>query len=253
MALKPTSALAVLALGILAGCSEAPPSGDLAGSTPALTIDGQAVIDYQAAQYPLPSQVPPPVGTQCPPPQSPPPVPQCVPAASSLSVHAMALPQPDSSGYNAFLVGSAGERDLGALAADAMNMWSVAVNYTEDLTGQYDTVELRMGAFVLATASAAEGTQAFALAEGLGGVSATGSYRGKVLNVTVSGLPEGGSYTGRLYTMDEESGLLTPGQFFPVTNGANEYEAELDVRDYAEFHVHVGTSGVNLVKSQVPE
>jgi len=113
-------------------------------------------------------------------------------------------------------------------------------------------VELRMGSFLLATASAAEGANAFALAEGLGAVSATGSYEGKVLNVTVSNLPANGTYMGRLYLMDEESGLLTPGDFFPVRPGQpTEHEAEFDVADYAEFHVHVGTSSINLVKSTI--
>jgi hypothetical protein len=250
MASKPALLLATLALTILAGCSSAPPSGDLVSGSAGLAVDGNVAIDYTQASYPA-GQVPQ-VGNQlCPPPEAP--VPQCVPAASSFGVHFMALPTPDSNGYHAFLVGSAGERDLGALVMDEGNMYELAVNYTEDLTDQYQSVELRMGTFVFATASAAEGTQAFALAGGLTAVSATGSYRGKVLNVTVSGLPEGASYNGHLYTLDEESGLLTRGPPFPIRNGANEHEAELDIEDYAEFHIHVGTSSVNLVKSTIPQ
>lgn len=255
MASKPLFVLATFALALLAGCSEAPPSGDLVDGAPALAVQGDAIVDYTPASYPA-GQVPavgPTIGPMaCPPDQAPEQVPKCVPPASSLRIHVMALPTPDANGYRAFLVGSAGERDLGALAADAANMWALAVNYTEDLTGQYDRVELRMGTFLMATAPATEGTNAFALAQGLGAVSATGSYKGKTLNVTVSGLPEGGSYMGRLYTMDEESGLLTPGDFFPVSGSPSEYEAELDIADYAEFHVHVGTSGVNLYKTSIP-
>lgn len=253
MASKPAFLLATLALSVLAGCSDAPPSGDLVSGPAGLAVDGTVAIDYTQASYPA-GQVPQ-VGNQlCPPPQAPQPVPQCVPAASSFAVHFMALPTPDSSGYRAVLVGSAGERDLGALAMVEGNMYELAVNYTEDLTGQYTTVELRMGDFVLATASAAEGTQTFALAEGLSSVSATGSYEGKVLNVTVSGLPANGTYMGRLYILDEASGLLTPGEFFPVRDGEpTEHEAEFDVADYAEFHVHVGTSSINLVKSTIPQ
>lgn len=251
MASKPVLLLATLALAAIAGCSDAPPSGDLVSASAGLAVDGNVAIEYTPAQYPA-GQVPQ-VGNQlCPPPQAPQPVPQCVPAASSFAVHFMALPAPDSSGYHAYLVGSAGERDLGALVMAEGNMYELAVNYTEDLTDQYQTVELRMGGFLFATASAAEGTNTFALAEGLSAVSATGSYEGKVLNVTVSGLPANGTYNGHLYTLDEESGLLTRGPAFPIRNGANEHEAEFDIADYAEFHVHVGTSSINLVKATIP-
>ena len=105
----------------------------------------------------------------------------------------------------------------------------------------------------LSAGTGGEGTNAFAVAEALTGVSATGTYKGKVLTVTVDGLPEGGSYNGRLYFMDEESGLLTPGDYFPVTAGQpTEFEAPLDIADYSEFHVHVGTSSVNLYKATLP-
>lgn len=250
MATKPVLMLSILALALLAGCSDAPPSGDLPAGTAALALDGSIVASYTAAQYPA-GQLPGPLGTACPPPEAP--VPQCVPASSSFQVHFMALPQPDASGYHVYLTGPAA-RDLGALIADEANMWELTMNYTEDLSAGVTGVELRMGELVLATASGAAGDNPFAVAEALTGVSATGSYKGKVLTVTVEGLPEGGVYNGRLYTMDEETGLLTPGEYFPVTPGQPvEYRAALDIADHAEFHVHVGTSSVNLYKAVLPQ
>ena len=80
-------------------------------------------------------------------------------------------------------------------------------------------------------------------------VTATGTYQGKVLNVTVSGLPAAGSFVGRLYTCDPESMLLSIAETFPVNNGGTEFTAPLDIADYAEFHIHVGTSLINLYKA----
>ena len=163
----------------------------------------------------------------------------------------MALPTPDASGYHVFLTGTAA-RDLGALVADAANMWELAINYTEDLSAGVTGVELRMGDLVLATASGGEGTNTFTVASDLA-PSVQGTYRGKVLNVTVGGLPANATYTGRLYALDAESGLLTPGDFFPLAVGApSEHEAEINIEEYSEFHVHVGTSSVNLYKATFP-
>lgn len=252
MATKPVLLLALLSLSFLAGCSDSPPSGDLAASTPALVIDGNVIVDYTAAVRPL-GQLPSPLGDQCAPPEAPAPVPQCVDPASSFRIHFMALPTPDSNGYHVHLTGAAA-RDLGAILPDEANMWELAVNLTEDVSAGVTGIELRMGTFVLATASGAEGTNEFAVPDELAAVSATGSYKGKTLTVTVTGLPANGTYMGRLYTMDEESGLLSPGEFFPVTSGTpTEHKAELNIGNYAEFHVHVGTSSVNLLKADVPQ
>ena len=262
MASKPVLLTAVLALALLAGCADDAPKGTLTGTGSGLAVDGSIVIEYTpfdsggnpASQLPMGAGEP----VQCAQdnsPQEPPAgVSYCTDASSSFHAHFMALPTPDSNGYHVVLVGPAGELDLGAISANEANMWDLANNQTSDLTGQYDTVQLRMGTFVLATASAAEGTNAFALAEGLAGVSVTGTFNAKTLNVTVAGLPEGGAYMGRLYTLDDESGLLTPGDFFPVSaTGSTEYkDKELNIGDYAEFHVHVGTSSVNLLKVQIP-
>lgn len=243
--------LAVLAVTALAGCSKAPPSGDLgAGPTP-VAVEGSANVVYTAAQSP--AQVPVLGQDVCSPAPQTPPQTQCVAASSAFTIHFMALPAPEGT-YEVVLANATGMVPLGALVMDANNMWELNKTVEgEDYDGDFDRLELRMGDFVLATASPAEGTNAFALADGLAAVSATGSYRGKVLTVDIAGLPGNATYNGYLYTMDEASGLLTRGDPFPIANGANEYTAELNIADYAEFHVHVGTSMVNLVKLTIGE
>jgi hypothetical protein len=246
MAVKLLSVLSVLALAILAGCSDAPPSGTLATAASGLAVDGNVAIDYQPAEYPA-GQVPQVGQMLCPPEGLG--LPECVPPSSTFQAHFMALPTPIAAGYTLVLVGAAGERSLGSLVMDEANMWEFNATLNEDLTGQYDAVELRMDAFVFATASAAEGDQAFALADGLASIQVDGTYEGKTLTVNVAGLPANATYSGYLYTLDEESGLLTRGSPFPIVNGANEHLAEMNLDEYAEFHIHVGTSLVNLYKA----
>lgn len=241
--------LAVLAATAFAGCSKAPPSGDLASGSLGVMIDGNAMIDYTAATSP--AQIPVLGEDVCSPLPQTPPETQCVEASSHFKVHFMALPAPGSGTYEVVLANASGQLPVGALVMDANNMWEVNQTFPEDHSGRFDRIELRLGEFILATAATAAGTQTFAVASDLSAVSATGTYRGKVLNVTVSGLPEGSSYTGYLYTLDEGSGLLTRQDPFPIQNGANEYTAPMDVADYAEFHIHVGSSMVNLYKMTI--
>ncbi|MHB1262630.1 MAG: hypothetical protein ACYC2H_13060 [Thermoplasmatota archaeon] len=248
--------LAVLAVTALAGCSKAPPSGELSGgaSGVALMSGDIATNEYTPAEYPA-GQVPV-IGQDpraCPPPGVPN-VPQCVPASSSFDIHVMVLPAPDASGYKAFLVGAAGELELGMVEPDDAGMWrGNATVEGRDVSGNYTSIEIRMGSFVYATASSAAGAQPFVLAPGLDAIIAEGSYEGKTLNVTVSGLPVNGTYVGRLYSCDPESKLLTVAETFPVANGGNEFAAPLNIADYAEFHVHVGTSLINLYKTTIGE
>ncbi len=248
--------LAVLAVTALAGCSKAPPSGELSGGASGLALQSGdiATNTYTAAQYPA-GQVPM-VGQDprlCPPPGAPN-VPQCVPASSSFDIHVMVLPTPEADGYKAFLVGAAGELELGMVEPDAAGMWrGNATIEGRDVSGNYSSIEIRMGSFVYATASSTAGAQPFALAPGLASVTAAGSYEGKTINVTVSGLPANGTFVGRLYTCDLESKLLSVAETFPVSNGGNEFAAPLNIADYAEFHVHVGTSLINLYKTTIGE
>ncbi|MEA3135881.1 MAG: hypothetical protein QOC71_162, partial [Thermoplasmata archaeon] len=237
--------LALLAVTALAGCSKAPPSGELAPGASAVTVEGAATAHYKAAQHPV-GQAP----MACNPVAFPP-VGQCVPASSSFVIHFMALPTPDGT-YEVVLANATGTLPVGALAMDANNMWELNKTFDgKDYTGDFDRVELRMGDFVFATSAAGEGDNAFALADGLATISATGTYRGKVLNVTVSNLPAMGAFVGRLYTHDEASGLLTVAETFPLHNGANEFTAPQNIAAYAEFHIHAGASLINLYKTTV--
>jgi hypothetical protein len=246
-------ALTVVLAATLAGCSKAPPSGTLASGAPGLSVSGTADIQYQEKVRPA-GQVPTAGDALCPPPQSPSGVPQCVDPSSSFHVHFMALPTPEGT-YDVVLAGgSGGERNLGSLAVDTGSMWDFNTTIAgEDLDGQFERVEVRMGDFVMATSPSAEGSQAFSLPAGLGTITAAGTYKGKVLNVTVSGLPANGTYVGRLYTNDTQSGLLTVAETFPLHNGANEFTAKANVATYAEFHIHVGASLVNLYRMKIPQ
>lgn len=245
--------LSILTMAALAGCSKAPPSGTLTGGASGVSIDGAADTNYQEAVYPAGAV--PQVGTMLCGPAGAPPETQCVPASSSFHVHFMTLPTPEGT-YDVVLAGGAGgERNIGSLTMDTGSMWDLnATLANEDLDGQFQRIEVRMGDFVLAEAPATEGSQTpFVPGPGVGSVAATGTYKGKVLNVTVSGLPENGTYVGRLYTNDTQSGLLTVAETFPLHNGANEFTAKVNVADYAEFHIHVGASLVNLYKMQIPQ
>ena len=243
--------LAVLAFTALSGCSKAPPSGDLAAGTLGLAIDGNANIAYVAKERPA-NAVPQLEDALCPPAGSPSQIPQCVDPSSTYTVHFMALPTPEGQ-YEVVLANATGIVPVGALMADANNMWEVNATIAEDYNGDFDRLELRMGDFVLATSPTAAGPNTFTIAEGLDAVSVTGSYEGKVLTLQVSNLPGNATYSGYLYTLDEESGLLTRGEPFAITNGANEHTAQLNIADYAEFHIHVGTSMVNLYKATIGE
>jgi hypothetical protein len=241
--------LAVLAVTALAGCSKAPPSGELAAGASAVAVSGDAMVTYVAKVRPA-SAVPNPAlqDALCSPAPQTPPQTQCVDPSSSFKVHFMALPTPEGE-YEVVLANSSGILPLGMLAMDANNMYELNKTLDKDYTGAFDRLELRMGDFVFATAPTAAGANPFALADGLSAVSATGTFKGKVLNVTVSGLPAAGSFVGRLYTCDPESKLLTSAETFPVHNGGNEFTAPLDIAEYAEFHIHVGTSLINLYKT----
>jgi hypothetical protein len=241
--------LAVLAVTTLAGCSKPPPSGDLPVGASAVTVDGNAEVVYVAAQYPA-GQVPM-VGNQVCPPAAPN-VPQCIPPSSSFKVHFMALPAPDGT-YEVVLANASGILPVGALAMDPNNMWELNKTFEADYMGDFDRLELRMGDFVFATAPTGAGSNAFTVADGLASVTATGSYKGKTLDVTVSNLPANGTFVGRLYTLDETSGLLSVAETFPLTNGANTFTAPMNVADYAEFHIHVGASLINLYKTTIAE
>ncbi|HLF16076.1 MAG TPA: hypothetical protein VI796_01415 [Candidatus Thermoplasmatota archaeon] len=259
MKLQLALALPLLALA-LSGCSDGGASGEVSATSTglaALVADGYSNTTYQAFSNPLASPVPPPDGvenpTECFQNQIPdfPAEQQCTFAYSDFDVHFMSLPDPDANlGYTVFLVNATGELQLGSLE-NVGGMWGRDFNVTdEDFAARFSGLELRMGDFVLGVASVTAGQQAFALAEGLASISATGEYSGKTLTLTVSGLPANATYTGYLYEEDE-NGVLQRTESFPVQNGPVEHEAPQSISGYREFHIHVAGSMINLFKATI--
>jgi hypothetical protein len=241
----------VLALAFLAGCNDAPPSGSLTTTAAPLTIEGSANMAFFAGQQPVPNN-----NMLCAPAAAPPQADpyKCVPPSSNITGHIMGLPEPDGAGWALYGKGTGGERQLVALAADAQDMYNFAyaVN-NEDISQKYQTLELRMGDFLYATAPMANGTQPFVL-QPITGTMVTGTYKGKTFEFEVTGLPEsnGTKYYGRLYhNVKGADGnvTLTVGQEFEIMAGPNTFEDDKrNIADYEEFHIHVGKSKINLYK-----
>lgn len=257
MALRPIVALSLLTFALVAGCSDGPPSGDLVPIPGALNIDGSTTENTYTAESggqpnPVPGQP-----KLCPtdPTET---IPPCVPASSHYKIHFMTqtttggpgLPEPSGDGYKVYQRGGAiDERQLCELSRDAAGMYVCEVTNDSDESTQFATLELRMGDLTVASASSAAGSQAFVLDPALAAVTVTGSYHGRVLELDVSGLPEGPIYSGRFYKPGL-SGNLTSQEAFPVVNGGQEIRTELaDVGDYVEFHIHVGESKIYVYQA----
>jgi hypothetical protein len=256
--------LSLLLLASLAGCSKAPPHGELAAGEPAFTLDGTSDLKYTAfSSGGNPTGVIPMAGntTECAQDQLPQdpaqsPVQKCTKASSVVHAHFMTLPAPGADVYELFLTGgttAVKEMDVGQVMPDANNMWDINKTYPQDLSKHFTTVELRLGSFVVAMSPAAQsGSEKFAVPKELAGLDAKGTYKGKMLDVTVSGLPGNGTFVGRLYTQDAKTCLLTAAETFPLHNGANSFNStKLNIAQYAEFHIHVGSSLINLYKAKV--
>lgn len=254
MAFRPTLLLLLVSLAALAGCNDAPPSGDLAAISGFPTVEGTSLNEYQAAVYPLGTDpaTNAPICAQNALPATPE-AQRCVQPSTNFTLHFMSLPEPDGNGYTIFLVGGTiGEKQLAPLVSEGNGMWGLTYSDTQDLSTQFEGLELRMGTFVVASAPAAAGSQAFSLVDSFAAVTVTGSYAGRTLTVDVAGLPEEGNFVGRLYTQDEVSGALTLVESFPVVAGVQEYEAEAgNIGDFAEFHVHVGSSKLYVYQATI--
>jgi hypothetical protein len=257
MALRPVALIALLTFALVAGCSDGPPSGDLVAKPGAIDISGATSENTYTPrsggqENPIPGQdrVCPtdPTGT----------VPPCVEASSNYKVHFMSLPEPDGNGYAVFQVGGEiGERQLVPLTPTPEGMYEA--EFTRDgvdESAMFERLELRMGSFVVASASSAQGSQAFVADAAFGNVTVTGSFKGHTLSLDVKGLPGDGSkpqFVGRLYTLNQ-AGNLTVAESFNVVNGAQEYVSkDANVGDYAEFHIHVGTSKVYVYQATLGE
>lgn len=255
MALRPIVVLSLLTFALMAGCSDGPKSGDLTPLAAPLTVEGTTANTYVARSGGASNPTTPndPDDYLCPnDPTST--VPPCIDASSNYKVHIMSLPEPSGDGYSIVQVGgSITERTLGKLTSDTGGMWNGewAIE-AQDQHEQFSGFELRMGDFVVATAAAAAGSQAFVASATLSTVAVTGSYKGRNLELDVTGLPEGvepGDFVGRFYTKGL-SGNLTLAESFPIIPGAQTLVTEqADVGDYEEFHIHVGTSKIYVYQA----
>ena len=253
MNLKAIVPFGLLVFALLAGCSDAPSAGTLVAKDMGLaaTISGTADLAYVAESHPVDG-----APTACVPQAVPVDQGHCTQPSSSIHIHFMqgSLPEPDGNGWALYMAnGTTDEHQLAALA-EKDGMYDYTYNATEDWSSKYDSVQARMGDFTYATASSKAGKQTFALAPGLPGITVTGTFKGKVLTIDVSGLPGSDTtkFTGWLYEMGP-SGNLTRTVSFPVVAGAQSFTAEKDISDFKEFHIHVGASMVNLYKSTITE
>lgn len=242
---------ALILAAFLAGCSDGPVSGTFTPSDAGLTVDGTATIDYTQARYPAthPTTGEPvcPVPTGAPVAEDQ----KCIFPASQIDGHFMALPEPDGNGWAVYGMGPSAERQLVLLTPAAGGMYNFNYSADTDLSATYTTLEVRMGDFTYATAPATEGAQVWTIAP-IAGITVTGSFKGKSLDIDVSNIPGNGTkLLGRLYIMAED-GNMTPTAQFDMTPGANHYEDEdRAIGKYAEFHIHVGNSKINLYKSTI--
>ena len=261
MARKAFLLLSLLIAAALAGCSKGPPAGALAAGDPALTVDGTSDLHFQAfSSGGNPTGVIPTAGntTQCAQdqlPMQPPGMSKCTPAMSTVHVHFMALPQPEAAGYKVVLTGGTTaekEREVGELAPGEGAMWDLNKTYSEDLAKHFTTIVVKAGDFVVAQSPASQsGKEAFAVPKDYGAITAKGTYKGKALSVDVSGLPGNGTFMGRLYTQDPKTCITSMAESFPVKNGANTFTAKVNIASYAQFHIHVGASLINLYKADI--
>lgn len=240
----------------LAGCSDGPPSGDIGASSPAITFDGSFSVEYIHADNgydiagtgdgnfdqlcaldAVTEQVNDGAGTEI--------LPTCTPPFTSINVTLHEAPEPSMDGYTLWLTGSEGDdRNVGTLGPGEHG-YVLSASYDEDLDGMYATAELRHGELVVATAPANGGT--WEVADALNGVRFTGSYDGKDLTLDVSGLPGNATFTGWLVSQDPETLVMTHDVSFPIAaDGAIEYAAAENIADYAEVHIHVTGSKINV-------
>jgi hypothetical protein len=237
-----------LAAVALSGCASDAPSGEINGGSLAVTAAGSYTLDANAANNPYPY-----AGTDleetlaCTPDAVVSIVPgeeTCSDAFSVVSVSGVELPE--SSGYMLVLNGTGGEKHIGALVEDNGTLSLSETFAGEDFTGMYSEAQIRFGDLVVAVAPGNGG--GFDIAPSLGGASISASYSDKTLTYTVSGLPSGSSYTGWLVGVEEESTELVHMDDWSVSNGAGTYEADMNIGDYKELHIHASGSKINVMK-----
>lgn len=242
---------ATVLMTALAGCSDSPPSGEFTFSRMDAKADGTAAIDYQAFNDPISGSTNPDDPQACLQDNLPEtlPVDRCEYPFSDfvVSFPAGTYSDPDpAQGYKVFLVMSDGELEIGALQDDGAGGLATANRYDEDLSDRAARMELRMGNAIIATATSSEGaTNAFQLSDNLTAVAGEGTYKGKDLEFTVSGLPAGIAAVGWLITEDAD-GIKEHAASFNVANGVNTFTAGMNIAEYAELHIHLGGSKLNV-------
>lgn len=254
-------ALALLAVATfaLAGCAAKGPSGTLQPLGYEPPISGSVTTVYQPFTGGNPTGALPAAGgaTRCAQdnatdPTGMVPVARCKGPYTTFAAQA-SLPAPSAAGYRLYAVGPGYELEAFTFQAAGGNYTGSANVTNQDLEAKVKELQVRMGGVTIAVASGAAGTHDLEAAPAIAALSATGAYTGRHLEVTVAGLPANGTYMGRLYVADPASPTgYSAKESFEVKEGATSFDSqERDIADYAEFHIHVGTSMVNLFKAAI--
>lgn len=244
---------------VLAGCSDAPPSGEFTTDRNNLEgLMGNVQVTYEERVRPA-SDVPPVEDAVCLPSGVPVQEGQCREPFTNVTGAFTGLPDPGANDYTVQFTSSAAANEslpVGALVPNATANGTGAydlpfVSFEENYEGAYDTAELRAGDVLVATAGLAEGDNTFTLDPALTSLSAAGAWKGKELTVTVSGAQPGVAYTGYLYEEDD-AGVMTQAESFPIPgDGEHVHEATKDIDEFAEFHVHVAGTSLNVAQATI--
>lgn len=258
----------------LAGCTDPPPSGEVSGSSVAVPADGNADVDTQGfeAGVPDPSEGENPAYDPCPfagqaegEEVDPFEEFRCQRPFTKIDVHMMSLPDPQSSTYEVFITDSkdeATEMKLDDLAANGTGenlMYEMSYDNTDDCADAtedagcdhsttHDTIEIRLGEILVATAALGGGS--FEANEAFSGTSFVFDYEGDSGVLTLSGAGGNITYEAVLYEATGE-GETTAVETYPVSEGENEIQAENDIADYAEVHIHVEGTKINVAQGTV--
>lgn len=250
---------AIVASAILAGCSSPPPSGNLVNANFAQPLQGGATIEYQAFDTggnPLGGvagaedlQCVQDAGAGNVPPQVP--LQPCTPPETRVKGTVTGLAPGATYGlYFASGSDAMPELKIGDLDADG----AVNVTFDEDYNGAFRTLELRVGNFIYAVGATGAGVQPLAPNPAFGDIQVTGTYKGKDLTLSISGLPMNSTYTGKLYYPNPEAeNGIEPRVTFAVENGEVAYTLtdDTNIGDYKEFHIHLGPTQINLYKANI--
>lgn len=253
-------AVAALAAVALSGCADSGPSGEFNGGSLAFAPTGAASMDAVAANNPYPyagnpvedtipiegtlgctpdvivGQIPAPLNQ-----------PTCTDAFTWINATNVELPMQD--GYMLYLNGTGGNFHVGPFAG-SNGTYAVSQAFDEDFTGLYNEAHIQFGDLVIATASLPNGN--FDVGPDVQGAQIDAEFSGKTLTYTVSGLSPLGSFEGWLVAPDE-SGALQHLDKWSITNGESEFEADMNIGDYTELHIHVAGTSINVLKISIPQ